>query len=863
MKGTANPRPDDNIFALPGLPPQPASYTKRIENEHTTVRLLTLLFDFQRATDLALFWPEFVMLDNYYKVALRNLRRKRAFSVINILGLAIGLAAGLLIAAYIHDETHYDRYAARAKDIYRVDLALLGATNAAYPMVDVAVGPGMTAAYPQIEAYTRMRSLGDIFVQSGERSFKEHDIASADSNFFNIFTIPFLEGDARTALVQPASLVITRKFADKYFGAGSAIGKTLQLQNWGACKVTGVIDRIPDESHFHFEAFLSESTNHFAHQTWTNLGFYTYLLLRPNADPKKLEARFPELVAKYCVPEIAHDMNVPLAQAQKAVNTFIFSLMPLTDIHLHSDTKYELEAGGSSRYILIFGALAVFILLLACANFTNLSTAAAAGRGKEVGIRKVMGSLKRQLILQFLVESILLTAFAMVVAFLLVALILPWFNEVSGKHIAFSLFLTSPALTVAAILTLLVGSAAGVYPAFFLSSFSPIRVLKTGAILKGARRSLLRGSLVVFQFVVSIALIVATLVVYRQLHYMQDKRLGFDKDQLLYIQDANLLGANQNAFRQRLLEDRRVSNASISWSIPGSGFMDGTEIYPKQEGPSGGREMHTNIYHVDYDYVATLGLDIIKGRNFSRDFPTDSAAVLINETEAYDLGWGHTDPIGKVIVRSGGREFKVIGVVRDFHYMSVKTKIAPLMMMLGDNYGGVLVKVKTADVGAFLSDAKQQWMNFHAAGPFGYYFLDERFATMYVAEQRTGRLFTAFTIIAILIAGLGLFGLAAYMVEQRTREIGIRKVLGASIPSVLFLVSKEFLVLIGVAFLIAVPVTWWAMNEWLREFAYRTPVSWWVFPMAGASALLVALFTISFQTTRAATANPVDSLRSE
>jgi putative ABC transport system permease protein len=803
------------------------------------------------------------MLNSYYKIALRNLRRKRVFSLINILGLSIGLAACLLISSYVWDETHYDRYAARAKDIYRVDLGLTGNTTSHYPMVDVAVGPGMTAACPEIEAYTRLGHLGSQFVRYADRMFKEQKLVAADSNFFRIFTIPFLEGDPRTALLPPNGMVITRTFADKYFGTGPALGKILQVQNFGACKITGVIAAIPDESHFHFDAFLSESTQHFGQPTWTNVGLYTYLLLHPGADPKRLEARFPGLVARYCVPEIAHDMGVPLSAAQNAVNTFIFSLMPLSDIHLHSDTKYELDANGSSRYVLIFAALAVFILLLACANFTNLSTAAAAGRAKEVGIRKVMGSLKIQLITQFMVESVLLTALAMVLAFLLVSMLLPIFNEVSGKHIPFSFFLGYPQLLAAAAMTIVVGAAAGIYPAFFLSSFNTIKVLKSGGALKGSRKSRLRSSLVVFQFVVSIALIVATLIVYRQLHYMQDRRLGFDQNQIVCIEDANQLGTNQQAFKEQLLQDKRVSGVSISWSVPGSGKMNGTEIFPKQDGPGNGREIHTNIYNIDYDYVPTLGLQIVRGRNFSREFPTDSSGVLINETEANDLGWANTDPVGKTIVRSGRLQYKVIGVVRDFHYMSVKMKIAPLMMLLGNNYGGILVKVNTADIGNFLSDTRQRWKAFNPGVPFGYYFLDERFATMYAAEERTGSLFTAFTIIAILIAGLGLFGLAAHMVEQRTREIGIRKVLGASVSSVLFLVSKEFLLLVGVAFFIAVPLTWWAMNQWLLEFAYRTPVSWWIFPMAGTAAMLIALFTVSFQTTRAATSNPVDSLRSE
>jgi putative ABC transport system permease protein len=625
-----------------------------------------------------------------------------------------------------------------------------------------------------------------------------------------------------------------------------------------------VIEKIPDASHFHFDAFLSISTLplRFGGYTWTNLAYYTYLLLRPGADPKKLEARFPDLVAAHCVPEIARDMGVSLTEAKKAITTFVFSLIPLTDIHLHSDTQLEIEANGNSRYITIFVALAAFILLLACANFTNLSTAGATARSKEIGIRKVMGSLRSQLIWQFLTESVLLTAIAMVLAFGLVLFLLPYFNDVAGKHIGFLSFLGRPMLMATLVLTIVVGAGAGIYPAFFLSAFNAIKVLKSN-IPQGNRKSLLRSGLVVFQFFISIALIVATMVVYRQLHFMQDKRLGYDQHQVVFIQDAYLLGNKQEVFRQRLLQDNRVADASVSSNAPGSGSIGGTEIYPKETGPGNGHEMHTDLFDVDYNYVPTLRLQVIRGRNFSRDFATDSTGVVINETAVSDLGWGHTDPIGKIIIRSGLPEYHVIGVVKDFHYLSVKQKIAPLMLLLGKNSGGVLVKVNTADLSGFLADVKQLWKSFDAKGPFGYYFLDDRFANLYESEKKTGRLFTAFTVVAILIAALGLFGLAAYMVEQRTREIGIRKVLGASVRSVLVLVSKEFLMLVGISFLLSVPVSWWAMNEWLKEFAYRAPVSWWIFPLAGIAAFFIAILTISFQATRAATANPVNSLKNE
>ncbi|MBS1662850.1 MAG: ABC transporter permease [Bacteroidetes bacterium] len=803
------------------------------------------------------------MLRNYFKIALRNLRKNKIFSLINILGLSVGLACCLLIGAYVHEETSYDQYMPASSDIYRVNVSMVTQGVSTYPMVDVAVGPGMKTAYPEIKAFTRLERFGGIYAKYGVKQFKENNLSFVDSNFFEIFTVPFLEGNAHNALMNPNSIVVTKAFASKYFGSEPAMGKAILLPEYGPCNVTGVIDAMPDNASFHFDAFISISTQHFKAQTWSNVGFYTFLQLQPQASPKQLEARFPQLVAKYVVPEVAHDMGVSMNEAQKAVNTFIFNLIPIRDIHLHSNTKYELEANGDISYVYIFAALALFILLLACANFTNLSTASSASRGKEVGIRKVMGSLKKQLVGQFLTESILVSLCAVLLSYGIVSLLLPFFNQVAGKHIQFASFLQLPALLASLALSLVVGILAGLYPAFFLSSFNTIKVLKGSIASTGGRSSLLRSSLVVFQFFVSISLIVATLIVYRQLHFMQDRKLGYDKDQLVYLQDTNLLGDNQDAFKNQILQDRRVRNATISWNAPGSGVMGGTEIYPKKEGPSDGHEIHANIYRVDYDYLPTLGLKVIEGRNFSKEFQTDSTGVIINETAATELGWGKTSAIGKTIVRSGRQEFKVVGVVADFHYLSVKEKIAPLMMLLGNNYGGMLVKVNTAELKGFIADTKQKWEAMGASGPFGYYFMDDRFANLYETEQRTGRLFTAFTLVAILIAGLGLFGLAAFIVEQRTREIGIRKVLGASIASVLVLVSRDFLLLVGLAFLVAVPITWWGMHQWLQDFAYRVPIAWWVFPLAGVSALAIAVATISFQALRAALANPIKSLRSE
>jgi len=803
------------------------------------------------------------MIKNYFKIAWRNITRNKTFSAINTFGLAIGLTCFMLIAVFVYSEFSYDKYPAEAKNIYRINLSATGNGDVAvYPNVDFAVGEGVKKTFPEVKAFTRVTSAVD-FVKFDDRQFKEEHLAFADSNFLQIFSIPLIEGNATDALVQPNSIVISRSFAKKYFGSEEALGKSLAIGTRETpYKITGVIDKVPDNSHFHFDAFLSLSTWHITNKTWSNLGPYTYLVLDKNADPKKLEAKFPQLVAKYVVPEIQHDMGVSLAEAQKSVNTFVFSLVPLTDIHLYSNTKDEIEPNSDIQYVYIFSALAFFILLLACVNFTNLSTALASKRSREVGIRKVMGSAKKQLIFQFLAESVLLTFFSMLVAYVLIFLLLPYFNQVANRNISFDFFLSYQSIAVMFLVSIAAGILAGTYPAFFLSSFNTIKVLK-GSSAQSSQKKPLRSSLIVFQFFVSTTLIIATIIAYQQLHYMQNKKLGYDKEQVLFLPDARLLGNNQAAFAQQIIQDNRVVSATISRSVPGGSIMDGTEIYPKNENGNG-TEIHANIYHVDYDYLRTLGIQILKGRNFSREFATDSTAnVVINEAAVRELGWTNDNAVGKTIIRSGQKAFTVIGVVADFNYATVKQKIAPLMMLMGGNYGGLVVKIKTADIKGFLSSLKKQWVSFNPPGPLGYSFLDEKFASLFANEKRTQQIFSVFAILAVIIACLGLFGLATYTAEQRRKEIGIRKVLGASVSGIIQLLSKEFLKLVLIAFIIAIPVSWWAMNVWLRDFAYRINIGWWVFAVAGTFALIITLVTISFQAIRAALANPVKSLRTE
>jgi putative ABC transport system permease protein len=810
------------------------------------------------------------MLKNYFRIAVRNLIKNKIFSFINVFGLAVGLTCCMLIAAFLFDELSYDKYPEHANQIYRLGLQVTQNGGIAdYPDVDVAVGAGIKNTYPEVLASTRINDWNDIFIHYQDKQFKEQHVAFCDSNFLQLFSIPLIEGDDKTALVAPHSIVISKAFAKKYFGDEKAMGKALTIGR-GIFKVTGIIEKVPDNTHFHYDAFVSMTSNNYAvtGHTWSNIGFYTYLLLNKDADPKKLEAKFPELISKYVVPEGARDMGISLAEAQKGVGSWHFYLMPVTDIHLHSNTKYELEANSDIQYVYIFGALAVFILLLACVNFTNLSTASSAKRSREVGIRKVLGSVKDQLIFQFLTESVLLTCCAMLFALLFVYLLLPSFNHLSGKNMSILFFLNYKAIIAAVGLIFFVGILAGIYPAFFLSSFQTISVLKGASSNTPAKRSGLRSGLVVFQFMISTALIIATIVVYQQLHFMQNKKLGYDKEQLLVLQDTYGLDSNQYSFKQRLLSDSRVINATISRDVPvgrAEGNMDGSEVYAKEnKSNESASEIHANYFHVDLDYISTLGMKVIAGRNFSKDFHGDSAAVVINEAAVRDLGWkDNNTALDKRIISSGQHEFNVIGVVQDFNYASAKQKIAPVMMMLGRNFGGIMVKIKTADIESFLTDVKKDWNAYNSRTPFSYYFLDDKFASLYAAEEKTGQIFTMFAVIAVLIASLGLFGLVAFTTEQRTKEIGIRKVLGASINQVLVLLSKEFLLLVCVAFIISIPITWWAMHNWLNNFAYRINISWWIFLVAGLLAVLIALMAISFLAIKAAVANPVRSLRTE
>lgn len=801
---------------------------------------------------------------HYFKIAWRNIRKNKLFSFINIFGLSLGIATCFIIMLYVQDELSYDRFNRNADNIARVVFKADingGKINESVTMPPVA--QTMKRDFPEVQDATRLFFYGSPKILYKDNVYKDDRLAYADPNFFSIFTLPMMEGDAKTALLRPYTVVITQSMAKKYFGTENAVGKviTLTSDDKQPYIITGVIKDIPVNSHFHFDIFASMTGwKDAASDTWLGGNYHTYLLLKPGADLNTMEAHFPAMVKKYMGPQIQQRMGLSLEQFISKGNSFGFELQPLTHIHLHSDTNNEFEPGGNQMYVYIFSGVAVFMVLIACINFINLSTAGASKRAKEVGIRKVAGSVRFQLIKQFLSESTLITFFALLIAFVIVKLALPAFNNFSGKQLSLDL---KPVMAFTG-LGLIVGIVAGIYPAFYLSSFKPIAVLK-GKLTSGHKQAGLRSGLVVFQFFISVTLMIGTLVVYRQMKYIQNKDLGYNKDQLLTIPNSYALDKNEQAFKQQMLQDPRIVNATSSWYRPaGPTSYNNALAYPQ-----GNNNLIVNgvEYHVDEQYIPTLGMQMLSGRNFSKEFTTDSSAIILNETAARALGWNNTSALNKTVIRQNSDKgdnfsFHVIGVVKNFNFKSLHEVISPLYMTLEPG-SGLIFKIKTTDVAGLLAGMKKQWDSYKPEEPFEYHFMDDLFNKTYSTEQRTGNILTLFSLLTIFVACLGLFGLITYTAEQRTKEIGIRKVLGASVSQVTNMLSVEFLKLVLIASLIAFPVAWWGMHKWLQSFAYRITISWWMFVVAGLVALLIALITVSFKAIRAATANPVKSLRTE
>jgi putative ABC transport system permease protein len=808
------------------------------------------------------------MIKNYLKIAWRNLLRNKTFSLINIAGLAIGIATCLIIMLFVYDELSFDKYNEKADQIVRVVLkGKMSGEQIKEAFVMAPVAQTLKKEYPEVVDATRIRAYGTPKVTLGDKTFKNANFAFVDANFFQTFTLPLIKGDAKTALLEPNTIVITQSLAHTYFGNDDPIGKMLEFKDWKQLyKITGVAADIPTNSHFHFDHFASmESHADAKSDSWMSGSFHTYLVLQKGFDYKKLEAKLPQTIDKYMDAQLKAQVGMNMKEFREKGNNIGFALQPLTDIHLQSvfSTLLNFEPSGDIRYVYIFSAIALFMLLIACINFMNLSTASASKRAKEVGIRKVLGSIKSHLIGQFMVESVALTFISLLSALILVKLGLPIFNHLSDKKLNFQA-LAQPSVALGLLLFgLLVGAISGSYPAFYLSSFKPIAVLKNKFSAKGKGLGF-RSALVVFQFIISVVLIVGTTVVYQQLAFIQNKKLGYDKEQLLVLRNAIMLGKNENVLKQQLLQDPRVTSVTTSSFAPAGPtdtYMSG--CYPDE---NNNHVRRTILYQIDDKYIPTMGMEMAKGRNFSKDLATDSMGVIVNEALAKNFGWGE-NALGHIINRPTDTEgrtkaYTVIGMVKDFHFKSLHEEIAPMMMVLEESHG-LIVKVKTKDVSSLLTSIKMQWDQFNTEEPFSYAFIDELFNETYTAEQKTGTILGIFAGLTIFIACLGLFGLATFTAEQRTKEIGIRKVLGASVTNIIALLSKEFIVLVSIAIAIAAPLAWWAMDKWLQDFAYRVTIGWWIFALAGFLALVIALLTVSFQAVKAAVANPVKSLRTE
>jgi len=799
------------------------------------------------------------MLKNNLKIAWRNILKNKGIFSINIVGLALGIASCLIIMLFVVDELSYDRYNEKADEIVNVVFrAKVNGEEIKEASIMAPVGETLKQEFPEVLDATRIRKLGTPKITVANQSYREDRFAFVDANFFNVFTLPIIDGDTRNPLQEPNTVVITKASAEKFFGAVNPIGKSFYLEGQEEpFRVTGVIDEVPQNSHFHFDIFASiEGLEEAKSDSWFNGSFFTYLLLKKGADYKNLETKLPHIIEKYLGPKMQERMGLSYEEFTKE-NQLGFRIFPLTDIHLYSDNSAysQLEQGGDIKYVYIFSAVALFMLLIACINFMNLSTATAAKRAKEVGIRKVLGSNKKQLLYQFLSESFIATLIAMVFAAVLVVISLPFYNALSGKELQLD-FLWQPAVLVSLVLlTFLISLLAGGYPAFFLSSFKPISALKN-KFLGGNNNKGIRSSLVVFQFVVSAGLILATLVVNQQMQYIQNKDIGYDRDQLLVLREAYLLGNDKEVFKNELLKNPKVASISQSAFAP-AGLTDNNQTMISKDGQFVRR---MPVYNIDENYLPTMGMQLIAGRNFSKEFGADSTNVIINETAAKVLGLG-ASPMGKVVTTGGGAK-TVVGVIKDFHFKSLHQPIDPLFMMYGP-YGGLIIKAKSADMSGLIADANTLWNSFNADETFGYTLLDESYRETYAPEQKMGTLLNIFAILTILVACLGLFGLVTFTAEQRFKEIGIRKVLGSSVSEIVAMLSKDFLKLVFISFFIAFPLGYYLMNKWLESFAYRIEMQWWLFGLAALVTLLIAFGTIGWKSFRAATMNPVKALRDE
>ena len=810
------------------------------------------------------------MIKNYLKIAFRNLTKYKFISFINLFGLTIGLTCCLVIFTFILHELSYDKYQPNAGRVYRVTRTFYNIQNGSISLnlstISPPFAPYLQNDFKEIEELTRFVDYSPAPVKYGEKIINEKNIFFADKNFFDFFKTNVLEGEQKKGLEEPFCAMLTDEMAKKYFGNEDPINKIISV-NYGRYfdfKVTGVFKPFPSNTHFHPNMLLSFSSMNDTliygaenlRTNWGNNDFFTYIRLPEGYDPKRLERQFPAFLDRRMVGQYT---TVKPSQGTS------LSLQKLTDIHLRSHTDYEAEENGDIKRVYIFSAIALFILLIACINYMNLSTARSTLRAREIGIRKTVGAERKEIMAQFLSESILVTWIAMLFAFAFTWLLLPWLNRITTQNLDINILLKWQIIIPIFLVPFIVGTLSGLYPAIFMSSFQPVKVLK-GFLKTGTGNISFRKVLVTVQFALSIILIICTAIVFNQMRYMQNKSLGYDKEQIVTLSYPSELNDKYDAFRTELLSNSNIKNVGWSTRIPtgrlldnmGASMMSGDTLAP----------INADIKFVsaDHDFISTYGIKMISGRDFSRDFSTDTSSFLINESAARVLGFKTNEAVLGKDFGYGGRRGKLVGVFNDFHFESMHQKIAPLVFFMprnARNYGRISVKISGAGVPVAISYIEKTWKKFLPETPFEFTFLSENFNRLYKTEERQKTLFTTFACLAIFIACLGLFGLSAFAISQRIKEIGIRKVMGADTSTIVALLSKDFLKLVAISAIIAFPVAWYFMNKWLQDFAYRINMPWWIFIAAGIIATVIALFTISFQAIKAAIANPVKSLRTE
>lgn len=805
------------------------------------------------------------MIKNYIRTAWRNIVREKGFTVINISGLSIGIASCILIMLFVKDELSYDRFHDNSQNIYRVYVeGKFGDNMIKSPYTSNVMAEAMQEELSDIEVATRFFNVNRRIVKYGDKSFIEKRFFYGDGDFFKVFSFKLIKGNHDDILKKPNTVVITESTAKKYFSDQDPMGKILLIENKRPFQITGICEDVPENSHFHFDFIASISSTETSKITyWIQNNVYTYFKLKEQADLEKCGARLNQFVEKYVGPEVVQLMGIDIEQFSQSGNTYGYKLQALEDIHLQSDLQDEIESNGSINTVYYFIVIAIFILIIACINFMNLATAKYSNRAKEVGIRKVIGSAKYQLIQQFFIESVMLSSIALLFAVVIVEIVLPFFNQITLKDLNIQYF--SSWWVIPAYLTFagFVGILAGSYPSFILSSFKPIKVLK-GNLNLGFNSTKLKSILVIFQFIITIVLFVSTIVIYTQINYLNNSNLGFSKEHVLVINRAYDLGNNYDAFKNELLKNPYIKNVASSSSIPGRPF-DGSTL--QLEGSSKEDLVQFAMYYTDNDFKNTLDLSVDKGRFFSCEFPLDSNGVVINEIAVKKLGLD--DPIGKRLIAPGidGEQhyFPIVGVLKDFNYESLHKEIRPICIQLIDQGASVYmpIKLQSDNLNKTIGFIEKTYRKFLPDNNFEYFFLDDNFDQLYKSEQRTAIVFSIFSVLAIFVASLGLFGLAAFTVEKRTKEIGIRKALGAGFMSVINIFYKEIFVLLFISSLIAWPIAYYLMNGWLQNFAYKVDLNVFPFIIASVLALLIATFTVGTQVVKSANTNPAQAIRYE